>query len=576
MKEGVQVPRIKPMSAILANQIAAGEVVERPASVVKELLENALDAGASKLLVEVERAGTALIRVSDNGHGIHPDDMALALQRHATAKVHEQADLLAINSLGFRGEALPSISSVSSMEITSRIAAEAEARRVYSKPDGLVDVQPAAHPIGTTVEVRGLFHNIPARKKYLRSERTEFLHIQETVRRIALSRFDFRLELRHNNRAVFNCRGGLEDAARRIAPVFGNNFTDSAVKLDQAADGMRLWGWLGLEQLSRSSSDRQYLYLNGRVIYDRRLNHAIRVASEELIAAGRYPVYLFYLELDKDAADVNVHPAKHEVRFRRARDVHDFVYAVIRDALKYRETDLFKAGEEAGQATVPMVNDSAVSSPWSGPVSDRANARPQTSASRDIKTTRNYGSAWGEILGQINQDYLLTRRNEELVLLNLGEIRRHIASQQLGDTEVRPKARPLLVPINLPISRDAENRFERLAKILSTYAFEIELNGPDSCRVRAIPRLLEQADIARLITALFEVEPGDRQVDDISRDLQAIMLEHIDDIPEAEHQHEALLGQLENYVEDSSRKKQAPLWFSLDKDDLWTIMQDGD
>jgi DNA mismatch repair protein MutL len=349
MSETNNLPRIKRLSSSLANQIAAGEVIERPASVIKELLENSLDAGASRIVIDVSKAGSQLIRVTDNGCGIHPQDLELALERHATAKLDNDSDLAAIKSLGFRGEALPSISSVADITLTSRIEViEQAASLSFAPATGESSFKPAAHPVGTTVEVRNLFHTTPARKKFLRSERTEFLHIQEMIRKIALSCADVSIDFRHNDQKVLSCRAHSADLSGRVASLLGPSFTEKAIYLDYSAGDMHIYGWLGVGDLARSSTDRQYLYLNGRMIRDKRLNHAIRLACEGRLAEGRFPSYVVYLNLDLAAADVNVHPTKHEVRFRHARDVHDFLFAALSASME-KDQDFYPLANSDNQ-----------------------------------------------------------------------------------------------------------------------------------------------------------------------------------------------------------------------------------
>lgn len=330
--------RIALLSQRLANQIAAGEVVERPASVVKEVLENSLDAGASRIDVEVEQGGSKLIRIRDNGVGIYRDDLALALSRHATSKIVDLDDLEQINSLGFRGEALASISSVSRLTLTSR-RNDAEDENGWqvavAGQDMTAEVTPAAHPQGTSVEVRDLFFNTPARKKFLRKEQTEFNRIDEVVRRIALSRFDVHLSLRHNQRTIhqLHAASSLQEKQRRIGLLCGPAFLEHAVHIDIEAAGLRLWGWVCLPTFSRSQPDQQYFYVNGRVIRDKLVSHAIKQAYRDVLYGGRHPAFVLYLELDPSLVDVNVHPTKHEVRFRDQRLVHDFLFRSLHKAL---------------------------------------------------------------------------------------------------------------------------------------------------------------------------------------------------------------------------------------------------
>ncbi|SJN58411.1 DNA mismatch repair protein MutL [Vibrio ruber DSM 16370] len=327
---------IKILPARLANQIAAGEVVERPASVVKELVENSLDSGATRIDVDIEKGGAKLIRVRDNGHGIEKDQLTLALSRHATSKIHSLDDLEAIISLGFRGEALASISSVSRLSLTSRPAMQDEAWLAYSEGrDMAVQLQPAAHPVGTTVEVLDLFFNTPARRKFLRTEKTEFTHIEEVLKRIALSRFDVTIFLKHNGKMVRQYRAAQTELQKekRIAAVCGQPFVRHMLKVELEHQGLILHGWISTPEGARQQSDLQYCYVNGRMMKDKLINHAIRQSYEKSLSPEQYAAYVLYIELDPRQVDVNVHPAKHEVRFHQARLVHDFIYQAISSAL---------------------------------------------------------------------------------------------------------------------------------------------------------------------------------------------------------------------------------------------------
>ncbi|MFS1491324.1 DNA mismatch repair endonuclease MutL [Vibrio splendidus] len=327
---------IKILPARLANQIAAGEVVERPASVVKELVENSLDSGATRIDIDIEKGGAKMIRVRDNGKGIVKDELALALSRHATSKIHTLDDLEAIVSLGFRGEALASISSVARLTMTSRPATQDQAWAAHSEGrDMKVKLQPAAHPIGTSVEVLDLFFNTPARRKFLRTEKTEFTHIDELLKRIALSRFDVTINLRHNGKMIRQYRAAKTQvqAEKRIAAVCGNPFVRHMLKIELEHQGLKLHGWITTPEGARQQSDLQYCYVNGRMMRDKLINHAIRQSYETSLRPDQFATYVLFIELDPHQVDVNVHPAKHEVRFHQARLVHDFIYQALSDGL---------------------------------------------------------------------------------------------------------------------------------------------------------------------------------------------------------------------------------------------------
>lgn len=328
--------RIHLLSPRLANQIAAGEVVERPANIIKELVENSLDAGAQRIEIDVEQGGIKLLRIRDDGHGIPKDDLPLALSRHATSKITTLDDLEAVNSLGFRGEALASISSVSRLTMTSATAESDEAWQVEAEGrDMAANVKPAAHPKGTTLEVRDLFFNTPARRKFLRTEKTEFNHVDEYFKRLALSRYDVAFSLRHNQKVIHSLRPATRDIdkEKRVASLLGTKFIDAALHVDSEAAGLSLQGWVGLPTFSRSSADMQYFFVNGRVVRDKLVAHAIKQAYRDVLYHGRQPAFVLYLTVDPALVDVNVHPTKHEVRFRDGRLVHDYLFRTLHKAL---------------------------------------------------------------------------------------------------------------------------------------------------------------------------------------------------------------------------------------------------
>ncbi|MHA3510737.1 DNA mismatch repair endonuclease MutL [Yersinia enterocolitica] len=340
----------------LANQIAAGEVVERPASVVKELVENSLDAGASRIDIDIERGGAKLIRIRDNGCGIGKDDLALALARHATSKISSLEDLEAILSMGFRGEALASISSVSRLILTSRTAEQNEAWQAYAEGrDMAVTIKPAAHPVGSTLEVLDLFYNTPARRKFMRTEKTEFGHIDEVVRRIALARFDVAINLSHNGKLMRQYRAAPDPSQheRRLASICGPAFLQHALAISWQHGDLTIRGWVADPAASRTLSEMQYCYVNNRMMRDRLINHAIRQAYQDLLKDEQQPAYVLYLDIDPHQVDVNVHPAKHEVRFHQARLVHDFIYQAVTTVLQQTATPVLNINEDGEEIEAP-------------------------------------------------------------------------------------------------------------------------------------------------------------------------------------------------------------------------------
>ncbi len=389
-----EVRRIQRLPDVLISQIAASEVVERPASVIKELLENSLDAGARQIEIEVEQGGIRLMRVRDDGCGIRKDDLALALSHHATSKIHSLRDLEQVSSLGFRGEALPSIRSVARLSIASRTAQDANGWLITGEDTD--SPRPAPHPVGTTVEVRDLFHSVPARRKFLKSEQTEFNHLQEVVKRLALSRAEVGFTLRHHERTVFTLRGE-EGRERRVAALCGENFMAEALALEFEAGPLRVSGWSSLPTFSRSQPDMQYFYLNGRLIRDKLVSHALRQAYQDALYHGRHPAYVLHFTLPPAEVDVNVHPAKHEVRFREGRLVHDFLYRALQQAL---------AATRAGQTA------SAAGPRWmDAPVTSAHPAAPYTQHAMPLQVREQIG-AYDTLHGTPAQDSAHGRTDE--------------------------------------------------------------------------------------------------------------------------------------------------------------------
>ncbi len=479
---------IRLLDPLLANQIAAGEVVERPASVIKELLENSLDAGARNITIEIEQGGVALIRVIDDGAGIAGGDLPLALARHATSKVYSQDELNRVSSLGFRGEALASIASVSRLSLSTRSAADEYGWQL----DGSGRQAPAAHPVGTTVEVRDLFYNTPARRKFLRSERTEFEHLAEVVRRIALSRSDLALTLRHNQRQVLQVRAADDDTLRerRLLAVCGRPFVAQAVTLAFDAPGLRLSGWLVRPAGARAQADLQYFYINGRMIRDRVVTHAVRQAYGDALYPGRHPAYVLYLEMDPAQVDVNVHPTKHEVRFREARRVHDFLYRALREAVGDAS-----AGTPSGEwEAAPQVREAAASYREAAPAA----------------------SAGGErIVGQLHGRYLLVEAPGGLRLVDMRRARAVQAGRALREAleregAVRPQ--PLLLPVTLVLPRAEVEWLATGATVMQQLGFEVERLGPEQVVVRQIPAPLRQVPPAQLLRSVLTLRCGDSEL----------------------------------------------------------------
>ncbi len=515
--------RIHLLSPQLSNQIAAGEVVERPASVVKELMENSLDAGATAISVEVTQGGAGLIRVRDDGQGIHRDDLALALSRHATSKISSTDDLGRIATLGFRGEALPSIASVSRMSITSRQRDAEKAWTIQGDEGGTGrEPAPAAHQTGATVEVRDLFYNIPARRKFLRTEKTEFSHIETVFRRIALSRYGVEFTLTHNQRQVYRLKAVDAPARRiaRVAAICGQAFASNLLEIECETAGLRLWGWIGQPTFSRSQADLQFFFVNGRVIRDRLVAYAVRQAYQDVLFQGRHPVYALYLEMPAGQVDVNVHPTKHEVRFRDSRTVRDFLFSAIHQSLADVRPGDVAAADTAEPAGQP-------SSRGGRPGSFQG--RPPRQAPIELQVREQAGQAYerffsmagestspeqvlpdqeaarshplGHALAQVHGVYILAENEAGLVLVDMHAAHERIIYERMKETRSQGEItrQPLLVPVSLQVSRQEADLAEARQALFSELGFDIERLSPETLVVRSVPALLCESDVESLV-----------------------------------------------------------------------------
>ncbi len=512
--------RIQLLPPQLVNQIAAGEVIERPASVVKELLENSLDAGARSLEIDVEQGGKQLIRVRDDGVGVSRDDLALALSRHATSKIRTLEDLERVTSMGFRGEALPSISSVSRLRLVSlaqgaEVAWEIEAD---GREQGM-EPRPAAHPAGTTVEVRELFYNTPARRKFLRTDKTEFGHLENVVKRLALSRFDTAFHLRHNRRAIASLNPAVDDGARdrRVADLCGSEFLAHSVRIDHQAAGLRLWGWIALPTFSRAQQDMQYLFVNGRMVRDRLLAHALRQAYQDVLYHGRHPAYVVYLELDPQLVDVNAHPAKYEVRFRESRMVHDFLFRTVQRALAEIRPGTHQPAMVAAQPAPPSANaafQGASAGTHQQPMALQTAEQLAVYGARHDAPALAQGAAaaiafdadtevppLGFAIAQLHGIYILAENRAGLVIVDMHAAHERITYERLkhAHTGEGIRAQPLLVPQPLQVSLREADVAEQFAATFTELGFEIDRQGPESLLIRQMPTLLREADAATLV-----------------------------------------------------------------------------
>ncbi|CTP84480.1 DNA mismatch repair protein MutL [Xanthomonas translucens pv. poae] len=537
---------IRQLPEILINQIAAGEVVERPASVVKELVENALDAGARRVDIDLEEGGVRLIRIRDDGGGIPPEELPLAVSRHATSKIASLDDLESVGTLGFRGEALPSIASVSRFTLASRRPGDEHGAALQVDGGKVGQVQPRAQAPGTTVEVRELFYNVPARRKFLRAERTELGHIEEWLRSLALARPDVELRVSHNGKPSRRYKPGDLYSDARLGETLGEDFARQALRVDHSGAGLRLHGWIAQPHYSRASADQQYLYVNGRSVRDRSVAHAVKMAYGDVLFHGRQPAYVLFLELEPARVDVNVHPAKHEVRFRDARLIHDFVYRTLQDALaQTRAGSTPNAGDAAQAAPLayaggaqPMSGnasggggsggqgDGAQWRPAQSPLGLRVNEAPAAYAAlyaapagaadaatglplqaRDAAgglpaTSADSGvPPLGYAIAQLHGIYILAENAEGLIVVDMHAAHERIGYERLKNAHdgIGLHAQPLLVPITLAVGERDADTAEREAETLAALGFEITRSGPQSLHVRSIPALLAQAEPEALL-----------------------------------------------------------------------------
>ena len=516
--------RIQALPPQLINQIAAGEVVERPASVIKELVENSLDAGADRIDVTLEQGGTRLIRVRDNGRGIHPDDLALALSRHATSKIASLEELERVSSMGFRGEALPSIASVSRLTIDS--CAEGESVGWCVSSDGTDRVEqptPSAHPRGTTVEARDLFYNTPARRKFMRTEKTEFGHVETQLKRLALSRFDVAFSLTHNRREVFTLPLASQtlERERRLSSLLGGSFLEQAIYLEREQAGLRLSGWVARPVFSRSQADMQYFYVNGRMIRDKLVTHAVRQAFQDVLFHGRHPAYVLYLELDPMLVDVNVHPAKHEVRFRDSRMVHSYIYRSLHQLLAETRPGTrvdTSTGEilPAEPEPEPLPSQTAVSSPvFQHQLGLQARERqasyeaafevqrPEVTSEMDIPGREPDSDIppLGFALAQLKGVYILAENEAGLLLVDMHAAHERITYERFKGALAggRISRQPLLVPVSVAVSSREAALAEEHAGLFEELGLEVDRLSEETLVVRAIPVLLQGADAEKLL-----------------------------------------------------------------------------
>jgi len=533
---------IQLLSTRLANQIAAGEVVERPASVIKELVENSLDAGATKIQIDVEKGGSRLLRVRDNGCGVEKSQLILALSRHATSKIKNLDDLEAIVSLGFRGEALASIGSVSRLHFTSKTDQQHEAWQAFAQGRDMdVELNPVAHPQGTTVEVADLFFNTPARRRFLRTEKTEFNHIDELIKRFALSRFDVELVLKHNDKLVRNLKVASTQAQkeRRVAAICGTRFMEHALAISyndafDAHNAIKLSGWLGLPEVCKAHSDVQYCYVNGRMMRDKLINHAIRQAYQEYLPEGVVPSYVLFIELDPSEVDVNVHPAKHEVRFHQARIVHDLITQVLGSALGQSLTPMSSvisepsasvnhdynrhanSGQNDSMGNAGYSRSSAAYSPQpqgNGNVGVAAQSYQDLLSPAQVPRSQAVAPAehaaanvlLGQVLSIVGEKYVALLSQSKVKLLTLDRLHALVTEQELLHCWSQGLvSQPLLLPVSVTLDSSLLEQVALNTQLFRRLGIDIALHHPQII-IKQVPSLLRNKDIALLIPQLLQL-----------------------------------------------------------------------
>lgn len=557
-------PKIRQLDNRLANQIAAGEVVERPASVVKELLENAIDAKASVVSVDIEEGGVKRIRITDNGIGIADEDLPLALARHATSKIASIDDLEAVATLGFRGEALASIASVSKLSITSNTSdLPANGRSAYCEGREMqVSISPQAHPRGTTLDIRDLFYNTPARRKFLRTERTEYARIEEVVKRTALAHPEVAFVLSHNGKVIQRLPAGSADAdlQRRVIGVCGEAFAHQSVVVDRVAHGLSLRGWVGLPTFSRAQADLQYFFVNGRVVKDKVITHAVRQAYRDVLYGGRHPAYVLFLDLDANRVDVNVHPTKHEVRFRDSRSVHGFVFSTLGRTLAEvrpgdhtneanvndladstfeqvsmgldiptnRSVDATSTREERSSVDSASLSSTGLSSMDGSWIQDSIGSTSQSMAPRtpaagfvpqsSVETNFPSGEVppLGFAVAHLHGAYIVAQNANGMVLVDAHAAHERITYERLKAARAAHglARQPLLVPISLHLASGEMAAFEEFSSAFDGLGLVVEIAGENSVLIREIPVILARDNAEQLVrdvlADLSEVGHSDR------------------------------------------------------------------
>jgi len=591
---------IRLLPSQLIDQIAAGEVVERPASVVKELVENSLDAGARSVSVDVEGGGARLIRVADDGCGIPRGELALALSRHATSKIATLDDLEGLVSMGFRGEALPSIASVARLTLTSRIAGDEHAWQIASDGGELGEPRPAARACGTTIEVRELFFNTPARRKFQRAEKTELGHVDAVIRNLALARFDVEFRLTSNGRTVLTLPAaeGRDAQERRVAAVCGDEFMQHARYFSRSIEGLSLHGWLAAPAFSRSQADMQFTFVNARFVRDKLLRHAVRLGYQDVLFGARQPAYVVYVALDPRRVDVNAHPAKLEIRFRDSQLVHDFVFRTVEAALAstldgtadvaaaapVHGTDLaprmtYASAQQSHLALNPVAGNGAVQTVREQmaayvPLYERLHAKPALHAVGDAEGAPV--PPLGYALAQLAGIYVLAQNASGLIIVDMHAAHERITYEKLKSALAtqRLQSRPLLVPLSFEVSVREADLVEQSAAELAAVGLDVVRRGPQHVSVSGVPLLLEGEDVESMLRDLLSDladGQGVGRVEALCNELLATMACHAAVRANRRlsiEEMNALLREMERTERSEACNHGRPTWTSVTLEDL--------
>ncbi len=592
--------RIHVLEPRLSNQIAAGEVIERPASIVKELLENSLDSTATQIEISLNEGGTRLIKIRDNGSGIVKEDLQLALQRHATSKVKQLSDLENITTMGFRGEALASINSVSRLTLCSRT----EESELGWRVQGLNEPEPIKHAVGTTIEVQDLFFKIPARRKFLRKPNTEFRYIDDMVKRIALSAFHVAIQLQHDNKVIRSVSAAESEKAhdRRVAELLGQTFLENCLRLEYESSGMRLWGWLGLPTFSRSQADTQYFFVNNRFVRDRVISHAVRRAFQDVLFHGRQPVYCLYLQIDPHTVDVNVHPSKIEVRFRDSRSVYDFVFRGVHNAIakgsskqitaasSNNGSEQFKQKSDtfypnhAAQTSIPFYTKSFAQQPWAVYQAETQTQNPQDNlATSDSDQSQTKDFPLGFALAQLHGIFILAENEQGLIVVDIHAAHERITYERLKSSmqSARVQTQRLLLPVCVQFAENEMKLLEENLPLLNKLGLEIDRVSESEMVIRQVPALLMQADVAQLIqdvvSELKEFEQSSKIEQEMNKILATMACYGSIRANRALNVEEmnTLLRQIENTERSGQCNHGRPTWVQMSKEALGKLFLRG-